>query len=151
MGCDIHCVIEQRHPKYEWWTNKGDPEIGRDYELFSVLASVRNYHDIVPISEPKGLPEDVDYMFEAYYKSQYGDAHSASWITLKEMREYDLNQEVEVLEYNDVDKAAGTTIRKVSELFEPAGLEQWSRLIKELEKFDDGTGEGARLVFFFDN
>src|SRR4051812_35325061 len=93
MGCDIHAVIEQREvigQGYSWWKNRGETDIDRNYELFAVLAGVRNNHNIVPIAEPRGLPEDVDTMFEVYYEHWDIDAHSASWVTLKEMREYNL-------------------------------------------------------------
>ena len=31
---------------------------GRDYELFSILADVRNYHNNQPIDEARGIPDD---------------------------------------------------------------------------------------------
>jgi hypothetical protein len=166
MGCDIHCVIEQRDPEYkEWWTNRGDADIGRNYEMFSVLAGVRNYLDVRPIREPRGLPEDVDFMLKVYYEYWAEDAHSASWVTLKEMREYDLDQEVDdtsiVLSRDETGKITstcrGTSDETKTEvvgkrkIFELWGREYWYELIKKLEQYDDGTGEGARLVFFFDN
>ncbi len=168
MGCDIHCVIEQRKligQDYAWWKNRGEADIDRNYELFAVLAGVRNRHEIIPISEPKGLPEDVDKMFKAYHKDWDVDAHSASWVTLKEMREYNLDQEIEddriILKKNEdgriTEVCQSTTDETKTErvgkrkLFALWGRDVWDRLIKELENYDDGTGEGARLVFFFDN
>ncbi len=56
MGCDIHAMVEIK--KDRWWANAGDPGLWRDYELFAFLADVRNDYDIVPISQPKGVPDD---------------------------------------------------------------------------------------------
>ena len=46
MGCDIHALVERRQThgshmpddlRYEW-LNAGDPDLGRDYEMFAALA-----------------------------------------------------------------------------------------------------------------
>lgn len=119
MGCDIHPIIE-RHDRrrgdggevyWESWVNAGTPDLGRDYELFAVLAGVRNYDGITPVSEPRGLPgvtdryEDGDFRgdypqqpceeFKRYYLHWEPDAHSTSWLTLAEIKGYDTTQEIE--------------------------------------------------------
>lgn len=111
MGCDIHVRLEikrtingekkwvtadyfSKNPLYE----EGD-EFGREYEvvsiysdrnysLFSLLAGVRNYGDNVPISEPKGVPDDCSEDVLKDYEQWECDAHSASYFTLKELMDF---------------------------------------------------------------
>lgn len=81
----------------------------RNYNLFAILADVRNGRGFAgcktgetfnPISTPKGYPEDMcdelkgdinyyDYDERAGFLS---NEHSASWLTLKELLDYDWNQ-----------------------------------------------------------
>jgi hypothetical protein len=113
MGCDIHAMIE-RKSRYGW-VNSGDPDVGRNYEMFAVLAGVRNYDGITPIAEPRGLPsfkafktysdgeqyiEWADYNEKPCYEMEamaerYGvDGHSHSWLTLVEIKAFDTTQTV---------------------------------------------------------
>lgn len=120
MGCDIHAMIEARG-KYGW-VNRGDPEIDRYYALFAVLAGVRSGSDSPePISDPKGCPPDASSEFEAWLDSWDTDAHSTSWLTLKEMKtaEKDILQDL---------------VEKL-----------------EKAKLEGGSDEDVRLCFFFDN
>lgn len=55
MGCDIHAMMEVNDRNI--WLNGGDPDISRNYDIFSLLAGVRGTH--VPISEPRGIPENA--------------------------------------------------------------------------------------------
>lgn len=58
---------------------------GRWYELFSILADVRNYSGNKPISEPRGIPEDSCIQIKKEYEDGCYDWHSASYFTLKEL------------------------------------------------------------------
>ena len=111
MGCDIHAIVERREyvGGEPWgWTNSGDPDIGRNYEIYAALAGVRNYDEIPVVAEPRGLPggfqgkepqygwlrwEDRREMpcsvFEAYFEDWVNDAHAATWLTLAELKAYD--------------------------------------------------------------
>ena len=52
--------------------------IGRCYSLFALLANVRNYAEITPISNPRGLPNDVSEIVKEM-SDQWGcDGHSHS-------------------------------------------------------------------------
>lgn len=77
--------------------------IGRNYELFAVLADVRNFGwggDVdyadgdkrTPIAAPRGLPDDVSTEVRKDSDSWDCDGHSHSWFTLRELLEYDWNQ-----------------------------------------------------------
>lgn len=90
MGCDIHIRTEIKTK--EGWTNNdfrnesGIVEIweGRNYELFGVLADVRNRYDNLVISEPKGLPIDSNSIDEYLKECE----HSDSYLDLKELKEH---------------------------------------------------------------
>ena len=56
MGCDIHGFLEIRQKS--WICLKEIPKI-RCYDIFGILAGVRNYINAKPISAPKGIPEDA--------------------------------------------------------------------------------------------
>lgn len=62
---------------------------GRNYDLFAMLADVRNYGAIEPIDDARGLPEDVcDWLREE--SDSWGiDAHSHTYFTLRELLEVD--------------------------------------------------------------
>ena len=86
MGCDIHICTEINKSvnKNDIWVNSDDwkynpyYEIGntdgeqkyklksiyrnRNYNLFAMLAGVRNYSNITPIAEPRGIPHDVHHI-----------------------------------------------------------------------------------------
>lgn len=119
MGCDIHLRVEKRvngqwtpaEPmrRNRYWEPGGDePELepvrfydGRNYDLFAILANVRNGRGFagvstglgfIPISEPKGLPIDVSPDVEKDSESWGSDGHSHSWITLRELLDFDWTQ-----------------------------------------------------------
>ena len=128
MGCDIHDYIETRDDSGAWtafgnWSDQAakyyeegekpeEPIVldtpykervygDRNYELFSILADVRNGYGFagvdtgdgfVPISAPRGLPEDVTQLVRDVSESWGVDAHSHSWFTLDEILEYDWTQ-----------------------------------------------------------
>src|ERR1700747_2996878 len=76
MGCDIHTFAEVRingkwekvvgelFPAESWSTKKwtDEPFGWRSYSMFAFFAGVRNYDHCTPISEPKGLPPDSEYL-----------------------------------------------------------------------------------------
>ena len=63
MGCDIHAFIDFNKPGEDWCQCFSDElSLDRDYAVFAKLAGVRNHGDeIVPISEPRGLPQNVSW------------------------------------------------------------------------------------------
>ncbi len=71
---------------------------GRNYNLFSILANVRNGvgfagcetgQGFVPIAMPKGLPDDVSPQIKIQSDGWGCDGHSHSWLTLRELLDYD--------------------------------------------------------------
>lgn len=111
MGCDIHSFAEKRNKetgKWEKVTNvftlddfdkkyynkeKGDcPFPNRSYSIFAFLADVRNYDRCTPIKQPAGFPKDASREVKREYKKWEGDAHSASYLTARELSEFDYDQ-----------------------------------------------------------
>lgn len=114
MGCDIHLFVEVRK-NGKWtsankWTNKyGRMSVacedcfynGRNYDLFAILANVRNGRGFagcdtgdgfVPIAEPKGLPDDVTKEVADESSFWGSNGHSHSHFTVKELLDYDWTQ-----------------------------------------------------------
>jgi hypothetical protein len=196
MGCDIHAIIERRevwkdHEGKEYmrrWRNAGEPRLERNYEVFAALADVRNRTGIAPIAPPRGLPgvvgiDDGEFtgdfdehpcsVFEAYYLSWKYDAHSASWLTLAEIKAYNTEQVVDdhrkIVKRNPesgqvLATAAWTSVPGPHELVgrrriftwpgdDPDQPTPWGELIEDMEraKRPGDTDEDVRLVFFFDN
>ena len=127
MGCDIHMAVERRigdrwervlppeSARDPWlvsqaakagddgWMAKWYPKRaevtwygGRNYTLFGVLAGVRD-SNVVPIAEPRGLPDDMSpdvvALIEDYDSDDIdlGD-HSQTWLLLSEILAYDWDQ-----------------------------------------------------------
>jgi len=143
MGCDIHLIVEKRNANGQWervlppekvrdpWLveqaaknpdgyYKQRSEVtwfnDRNYNLFAILANVRNSFDFVPISEPRGLPDDLGHdgrrlagleskdVLDASVVGEDDDDddndiwlgdHSFSWLTVKELLDYDWSREVQ--------------------------------------------------------
>lgn len=118
MGCDIHLYVEVRQADGgvwktadAWRTEEWDPNdiyvpydqqyySGRNYNLFAILANVRNGDGFGvdrgdpfnPISEPRGIPEDSCPQIKYIVERWNGDGHSSSYFTLQELLDYDWTQ-----------------------------------------------------------
>lgn len=123
MGCDIHDYVEimkdGKWQHYDWRAefqdgtyDDGSPKhnwekildhplyIGRNYNLFAVLANVRNGRGFAgvptgvgfkPICGPRGLPDNVSQDIAQESDSWGVDGHSHSWLKLDELLDYDWN------------------------------------------------------------
>jgi hypothetical protein len=81
MGCDIHVIVEINH-NGKWYPEMREQvSINRCYELFTMLAGVRNYEE-VSAPEPKGLPEGMHEWTREYMSNV--DFHSYSWVSCEE-------------------------------------------------------------------
>ena len=104
MGTDIHIVAEVFRDG-RWHLADVDVPDGRNYWAFAVLADVRNGYGFAgsdtgeplkPISEPRGLPDDLSLELRAPPENEEVDTpwlgdHSFSWVTLEELLAYDLD------------------------------------------------------------
>jgi hypothetical protein len=101
---------------------------GRNYTLFGILAGVRTIPKNGPISKPKGFPNDASDDIKSEYEAWYGDSHSTSNFTLKELKEVDWS--------------------KYSENSQQ--LVSFMETIEKMEKLDSNP-ENVRCIFWFDN
>lgn len=85
IGCDIHVHIEVKMEGE--WRHYSNPHVERNYRLFSLMADVRNYKDLEPISQPKGLPSDVTYLTRVDHEHWGVDVHDESYLTIGELIE----------------------------------------------------------------
>lgn len=99
MGCDIHIWAEVRENGK--WKMKGPVDLNRNYNLFAILANVRNGRGFAgiktgegfnPISDPKGVPDDASPEYKEKVSDWDGDGHSHSFHTLKELQSFDWGQ-----------------------------------------------------------
>src|ERR1700733_133960 len=106
MGCDIHMyteVLKSVNSKNVWVNvdnyrpdpyepgkfNHVDLHGHRNYALFTILAGVRDYSEAtIPVSNPKGLPEDMSPEAKAAAESWDSDGHSHSYLSLFELKQY---------------------------------------------------------------
>ncbi len=142
MGCDIH--LHQEVKINGKWQHYGTPDIGRNYRLFALLADVRNDSGIVPISTPRGLPEDITELTK-FIRDDYGtDGHSDSYIDAEEIAS--LKDDYEKVKYTGGDVGWRWESDKFGYFFG----NDWSGFIKYPEERTKGL-EDIRFVFWFDN
>lgn len=93
MGCDIHFLVQTKRKNREWKNEEiiEDSWCRRNYELFAILADIRNYYDIKPICTAKGLPLDLSKEDREDFEAR-NNAHSFSYHSLKDIKEYDWDQ-----------------------------------------------------------
>lgn len=117
MGCDIHLYVEKQiNGKWtsidEWHPDDWDPERqivpfdlryynGRNYDLFGILANVRNGigfggidtgDGFIPITQPRGLPDNCSSEVATESAEWGSDGHSHSYLTLAELIAYNWEQ-----------------------------------------------------------
>lgn len=169
MGCDIHMHVEFKSNRH--WSGKKDWMCGdhfhsidptdsryviqhvglledRCYSLFSVLANVRNGRDLPYISDPKGLPNDVTKYVEEDYDSWGCDAHSCSYLTLREIFEF--NEKVEPKnEFGGyiLEPLIDRMFQRADELNVLYDFELKHPITDDVRK----KMENIRIVFWFDN
>lgn len=103
MSTDLHLVAERREADGRW--SSVEPADGsRLYDwcqvaLFGVLAGVRNDdaragEPYRPIAVPRGLPADVSEEMRQWADDYGSDGHSHSWLSVRELVDYDWQQVV---------------------------------------------------------
>lgn len=137
MGCNLHGYLEvNKNPESErqYWHTVHELPYTRNYVFYAVLAGVRNYWNITPISAPKGLPEDVGMMSKGQAEDDGPDGHTHSWLTYKELSDYDwLSTTSDFMVIDKID------------MFFKALMGEMRFLAGEY------GGENVRIVFWFDN
>ena len=82
MGCDIHAHVEIKLNGK--WQHYSCPPIQRWYLLFEKICGVRG-NVTNAITPPRGLPDDITEVTKYCYENE--DAHTATWLTAKELDE----------------------------------------------------------------
>jgi len=189
MGCDIHSFAEVKKDN-KWVRIKeslfddGDEKTTepfglRTYSVFAFLADVRNYDHCEPISEPKGLPDDSEYLNSvspyAYDSNpmngkpipeneretiksdvMQNDYHSYSWLTLKELLDFDYNKTFWNRRVSKQTSPHGWNGAALAEEGEGVIISYKENLgecfFKDIEVLKIlGEPENVRIVFWFDN
>lgn len=173
MGCYIRTFVEVRergkwnifeedhftlseYDRVRLKKDKGEsPFDCQDYDMFGFLADVRNRANCFPISKPKGLPYDSEYLNEAGY-----DSGGLGWMDNDSTRRDDLQRDYnshsyltarELLEFNYektfVNQWEGSnTYDKEITYREHLGLAFFVHL-EELKQL--GEPDDVRIVFYF--
>lgn len=127
MGCDIHFYTEKRNVETGKWefvgdvTREGEGDEqwvsgtslydGRSYNLFAILANVRNGRGFagcktgegfMPISEPRGIPDDASPEYREIAERWDCDGHSHSFHTLRQLLDYDWTQSTQLQGWLDL-------------------------------------------------
>lgn len=122
MGCDIHFYVDVQQEDGSWKSadklfDQGEGYLttyepgpgwkshafydGRNYDLFAILADVRNGRGFAgvktgqgfnPIFEPRGVPDDCCPEYSKIVESWGVDGHSHSYATVEELMQYDWTQ-----------------------------------------------------------
>ena len=168
MGCDIHSIAEVREngkwtavtkdvfPLDEWdreyYKKDGgsSPFDWRSYSMFAFLAGVRNYDRCNPLSEPRGMPNDASEEAREMEEFWLGDGHSHSYLTLKELLEFDYDQTFwnRRLMKDGNGAALAEEGGRIVTYRENLGRQFFAHL-EALSSL--GGPEDVRIVFFFDN
>lgn len=171
MGCDIHAFAEKRKDKKAKWVlvtdvfplsdfdkdwykkEKGDhPFDWRQYGMYGFLADVRNYSHVPVIAEPKWvIPEDATKEVKEEFEKWNGDAHTATWLTAKQLLDFDYDQvfwDKRVTRDGDGAAEANEGEGEHLTIREFLGEEYFEHLetLKSL-----GDPENVRVIFWFDN
>jgi hypothetical protein len=175
MGCDIHSYAERRNKQTGKWEKvtdhfslsdfdkdwykkeKGDhPFDWRHYSMFAFLAGVRNYDRCDPISEPRGIPDDTSESVREEYEVWDGDSHSASFLSAKELLEFDYDKKFwdrRVTKQTGPNSWTGAGLAEEGEgrivTYRENLGDDYFKHLEELEQL--GDPEDVRIVFWFDN
>lgn len=173
MGCDIHAFVEIKNAG-KWqrmdtpvfvadkWTQEhfdmekiDRPFDFRSYALFGWLANVRNYSQIKPLSNPKGLPENVSDEVLAIHRKWGVDAHFPSYHSLSDLLTVDYER---IVENRRQLKRIGKVLLGANVVGEGEAEKMTLRKFLPKRYFDElevlktlGDPEDVRVVFWFAN
>lgn len=165
MGCDIHMYIEHKlnDPLARWGAFGGRINPGRHYGIFAKLVGVRNGLGLKPLSEPKGIPNDIAYRAESDYTlfisaESQNDGYctpekAAQWVRDKismKWNEYRIT-------HPDFHSASWATADELGKVFSDPAVQfdpeldiEYVAILDCLNSFER-QGRLARVVFWFDN
>lgn len=161
MGCDIHSAVEvlkdgawhavkerifpMGYP-YNGQTHTAAPFDVRSYGMFAFLAGVRNYSYVTPLSEPRQWPGD-QVSFDA---DDCDDYHSRSWLSLKELLDFDYSQLMEDRRCMRDGNGAAEAGKGVVQAYQSFLGDFFFRDLEIMKGLSDDPAK-VRVVFAFDN
>lgn len=143
MGCDIHAHIEIQ--VNDEWHYYASVEFERNYDLFALMAGVRNYSAVTPIAQPRGLPQNSSFMTKMHENRIHTDAHTHSWLSSNEMDvlwEW-IKEHTNQFEY-----------RNTGQQFQEFGVWLFGNGLLNIKKYPGDYPkelQDVRIVFWFDN
>ncbi|MFA5307303.1 MAG: hypothetical protein WC365_07690 [Candidatus Babeliales bacterium] len=165
MGDDIKGYLEINDGL--WQTVEEIPD-DRHYDLFGLLAGVRNYVNANSISEPKGVPDTMGKKTEMSIEKYDMVGYGYSYLTITEIDDYDWNQTFHDGRVSTIDKSTGKALSKASytnpdyvdkNKYELKYLdvvakdlipESWQKLFQKMRKLAEQYGkDNVRIVFWF--
>ncbi|WP_165246973.1 hypothetical protein [Paludisphaera soli] len=170
MGCDIHCCIEYAsslRPDESRWVYTPfacELNLGRDYDLFALMAGVRGEEGLVPVCEPKGLPKDISTAFLFHSGCRIDDelaAHEVEGYCSREDAEqwvqegyadYIGDHAVTNPDWHSVSWLGATELEEVQRryrLLRGADHLELGAVIAAVQALEKGQGGRSRLVFWF--
>lgn len=178
MGCDIHPYIEHKtgfRGEERWETYcYGQVQFSRHYDAFALMADVRNYNGIVPVAQPKGIPDNLSWYVDSqfYYRindeyateqDECGHEHRYKYCTIKQAEEWakHFNPIVRTerggkIQDPDAHTPSWMTVAELEEV--QSRLTEMncpSRdlmvIIATMKALNEDDPTGSRLVFWFDN
>lgn len=166
MGCDIHSFAEVKkegkwikEDKDVFYSGTSEPFDYRDYNMFAVLANVRNSSQVETLNFKEGLPNDSEYLnqISEYHDNMFNqilkpsdvltkkkeieecsDYHSLGHIYLSDILKHDYKKEI--LNARSGSKTTYKEMLDCSVFFEDVDV------LKKL-----GQPNDVRVVFWFDN
>lgn len=148
MGYDISTWIEQRTADGAWIRRPGSLLNDRNYDVFGFLGSVRNYGDVEPICEMRGLPTDASDELKARFgvDDPWNDNFGESWLSFRELIDHDYEREVEDCGDGRNTVPRGQGKKKTLREFLGEGFFDDLEKMKSVDNPDDW-----RIVFWFSN
>lgn len=91
MGCDIYTFVEiktnaiKQGSIHKKWYPFDVIDVGRNYNLFGLLAGVRSI-TYMPLIKPKGIPNDLSIILKDYYNCLKPNIFGESWFSRNELK-----------------------------------------------------------------
>lgn len=164
MGCDIHAYVEYKYKGSKHWMSFGGRiNPGRIYGMFAKLADVRNGWAIVPISEPRGVPQDMAGNTFEDYSMYISDTEGDRYVTADKAAKWVENgssvylRDGKFVSDPDWHSHSWCTTSELEIAVKETWKEnvndcktEWDVLVDIMKSFER-HGNKVRLVFWFDN
>jgi hypothetical protein len=158
MGCDIHCYLEYKTPSWNAWQSFGGrTRVDRNYQLFALLADVRNGGQVSPVADPRGFPEDAGYAATDDNWLLISDGDGDGCCSVKEAERYVTacgsryrDSTKQRVSHPDWHSHSWLTTDEFAKAVILAGGPECRALLAAMRSFET-EGMSSRLVFWFDN